>query len=793
MRTSRIAALLAVGLLSFPSLLAKAQSPSPALTIDQLIEIKHPSGHRWTPDGRHVWFSWNDGGVNNVWAVAADGRGAPVALTTDPEGRSANGGFWSPDGQRFFYPDGGGLVAVPVTGGPARPAWPSAARASNFTLSPDGARVAFVAGAGGGGGRGAGGRSGGGAGRQGRSGQASTGAATRGSDLIVHAFAGDQDTSVAHVDGRIGSVAWSPDGTRLAFTTSGAGGSDVVVAALAGGATTTVVRGVDGLGGVQWTPDGASLVYATGGGGGVIQHPASPPEVGNKLIFMATERGRGGGDSYLVPASGGTPAPMPAAGGRGGRGGGSNWLDATHLLSIRTSNEGKTRTAEAVSVHGGPSRVLHEETVDRFFSSVNTTANAISPDRRWLLFTADTTGWDQIYVVPTAGGTPVQITKTPGDHWRATWSNDSRHIAWDTNTADRPGDRHIEFATIGDDPSRATITTVTSGRGTNTAPEWSPDDTRILFQHTDAQNSADLYVADAAAGATVTRLTSSMPATIDRSALVAPELVHYPGPDGKPVPAWLFVPKNLDRTRQHPAIVWIHPDGVNQNYDGWHPDRNEAVYYEFHQYLLQQGYVVIAPDYRGSIGYGRDWRNDVYMDVGGKDAKDARMAAGYLKTLGYVDGDRIGVWGLSYGGFFTLLAVTQEPALFRAAVDVAGVADYALYYEDPYHGGWTTSRIGTPEEHPEVYAQASPMSHVDQLQIPLLILHGTADVNVPFLHSVLLIDRLLKAGKGDLVTFMVYPGEFHYFDRSFVVRDAWHRVDDFFRTHLRPGASAAGK
>jgi dipeptidyl aminopeptidase/acylaminoacyl peptidase len=210
------------------------------------------------------------------------------------------------------------------------------------------------------------------------------------------------------------------------------------------------------------------------------------------------------------------------------------------------------------------------------------------------------------------------------------------------------------------------------------------------------------------------------------------------------------------------------------------------VYYEFHQYLLQQGYVVIAPDYRGSIGYGRDWRNDVYMDVGGNDAKDARMAAGYLKTLGYVDAERIGVWGLSYGGFFTLLAITQEPTLFRAAVDVAGVVDYALYYEDPYHGGWTTSRIGTPEENPEVYAKAAPMSHVDQIRIPLMVLAGTADTNVPFVESVLLVDSMLKAGKGHLLTFMMYPGEFHYFDRSFVVRDAWQRVDKFFAEHLHP-------
>ena len=143
--------------------------------------------------------------------------------------------------------------------------------------------------------------------------------------------------------------------------------------------------------------------------------------------------------------------------------------------------------------------------------------------------------------------------------------------------------------------------------------------------------------------------------------------MHYPGPDGQQVPGWLFVPKNLDRTKKHPAIVWIHGDGVNQNYDGWHVQRNYAVYYSFHQYLLQKGYVVFAPDYRGSIGYGRDWRNGVYMDVGGKDAKDAWMGANYLKTLPYVDRDRIGVWGLSYGGFFTLIAVTDQPKLFRAA------------------------------------------------------------------------------------------------------------------------------
>jgi dipeptidyl aminopeptidase/acylaminoacyl peptidase len=140
---------------------------------------------------------------------------------------------------------------------------------------------------------------------------------------------------------------------------------------------------------------------------------------------------------------------------------------------------------------------------------------------------------------------------------------------------------------------------------------------------------------------------------------------------------------------------------------------------------------------------------------------------------------------LSYGGFFTLIAMTDQPKLFRAGVDVAGVVDYVMYYSDPYHGDWTASRIGTPEQNPKVYANASPISHIDRLERPLLVLHGTSDVNVPYLESVWLIDEALKKGKGDLLSYMMYPGEFHYFTRAHVLLDAWHRVDDFFAFHLQ--------
>jgi dipeptidyl aminopeptidase/acylaminoacyl peptidase len=681
------------------------QPAAPSLTIEQLIDIKHPSNPVWSPDGQRVVFLWDRAGVSNLYVADVASPSSPAALTSYPSGAPA-GAFWSGDSQRVYFSRGGDLWQVETRGGTPAPVWATPTPEMNISPSPDGANVAFVRPAG------------------------------KGSDLIVRSLVSGKEARVAHDDMSIGGATWSPDGAHLAFSA----------------------------------------------GAQSIRHEQTPEYSGAKIIYTITERIPG--QTYVVASTGGTPVAVGPPGG-----GGIRWIDARHVVFDRQSPDFKRRSTYLADISTGAPRLAREDVDEKFWSMTGDAgaASQPSPDGKWITFVSDRDGWDHIYVMPAAGGDAIQITKGQFEAWRPSWSPDSTRIAFDANEPDRPGTRHLGIATLGPDPARAAIATITAGRGTNIAPAWSPDGTRLVYQHTDPQNSADLFVVDAKAGATPARLSSSMPEGVDHSAFVAPEFVHYPGPDGQQVPGWLYVPKNLDRSRKHPAIVWIHGDGVNQNYDGWHVQRNYAVYSSFHQYLLQQGYVVFMPDYRGSIGYGKAWRQGVYMDVGGKDAKDAWMSANYLKTLGYVDMDRVGVWGLSYGGFFTLIAVTDQPTLFRAGVDVAGVADYAMYYEDPYHGGWTASRIGTPEQHPEVYRNASPISHVDRLERPLLILHGTADVNVPYLHSVRLVDELLAKGKGNLVEFMVYPGEFHYFTRAQVLRDAWNRVDRFFGRHLRAG------
>jgi dipeptidyl aminopeptidase/acylaminoacyl peptidase len=693
--------------------LGQATVKTVPLTIEQLIDIKHPSNPVWAPNGKYIVFIWDRAGVSNLYLASASGGGQPRPLTSFPEG-GVEKIFWSQDSQTVYFARGGDPWQVSVSGGAPKTVWTTPIEESEVVPSPDGARVAFV-----------------------RSNRAADEESSRHSELIVRSLADTSETAIASDEVSIHGIVWSPDGSSLAYTA----------------------------------------------GAKVIHHDEAPSYSGAKIIYRTSEYRPG--QIYALRLGGGRPVAI----GNAEEYGGLAWLDNSHLVFDHVSNNFKTYTIYVADASGGPLRSVYEITEKDFWSIPDWGEAGAqpwpSPDGKWIAFLSDRDGWDHLYVVSTSGGEATQLTKGHFEAWRPAWSHDSTRIAFDANEADRPGDRQIGIASIGSDPAHAVITYITGGNGTNIEPHWSADDKRVVYQHTDTHNSADFFVAEAKASAKAVRLADSMPAGIDKSQFVEPQFVHFPGPDGKPVPGWLFVPRNLDRSTKHPAIVWVHGDGVNQNYDGWHVQRNYAVYYSFHQYLLQQGYVVFAPDYRGSIGYGRDWRNGVYMDVGGKDAKDAWMSANFLKTLPYVDTDRIGIWGLSYGGFFTLIAMTDQPTLFKAGVDVAGVVDYVMYYSDPYHGDWTESRIGRPEQNPQVYAQASPISHIDRLARPLLVLHGTADVNVPYLESVWLIDEALKKNKGALLSYMMYPGEFHYFTRAHVLDDAWHRVDDFFGYHLQ--------
>ena len=350
--------------------------------------------------------------------------------------------------------------------------------------------------------------------------------------------------------------------------------------------------------------------------------------------------------TLVVPSTGGTPDDRCGARRRSADAAGSTRGTSWSIARRRTSSGARSRSSTSPAA---TPKTLHEDVDDKFWSIPGEPAPARSrrPTASGSRSSATATAGITSMSMPAAGG------DAGADHERASSKRGGRsgrptaRASRSTRTSrNNHGDRHLGVATIGGDPAQR------DGRADHQRPRHEHRAAVVARRHAarlSAHRSAELRGPvcgrrDKPARRRL-RLTDSMPAAIDRSAFVEPELVHYAGPDGQQVPAWLFVPKNLDRTKKHPAIVWIHGDGVNQNYDGWHVQRNYAVYYSFHQYLLQQGYVVIAPDYRGSIGYGKAWREGVYMDVGGKDAKDAWMAANYLKTLPYVDmrsGRRLG-------------------------------------------------------------------------------------------------------------------------------------------------------
>jgi dipeptidyl aminopeptidase/acylaminoacyl peptidase len=189
-----------------------------------------------------------------------------------------------------------------------------------------------------------------------------------------------------------------------------------------------------------------------------------------------------------------------------------------------------------------------------------------SSDGKWIAYISDAADdWDHLYIAAADGGEPIELTSGHSEAWRPAWSHDSQSLAFDTNESDHPGSRRIGIVTVGADASHPTLRYVTTLDGTNTEPLWSPQDTQLVYQHTDWLNSADLYAVSSTGSTKPTRLTNSMPAELDKSLLVKPQYVTFPGADGTPVPGWLFLPKNLDQTKKHAAIVWIHGDGINQN------------------------------------------------------------------------------------------------------------------------------------------------------------------------------------------------------------------------------------
>lgn len=568
--------------------------------------------------------------------------------------------------------------------------------------------------------------------------------------------------------GDAGAFTLSADRAQIAFLRGG----QIWLANVTAKTQRQLTNVPDGLapGVPTFSADGRWLVFTATRGGLVPEDlPWNGPLV-RSMETVTRERRVG-----VVAAQGGDIAWLPTV----GQVSGAQFAADGSVVYQELSPDGKTREIKVLRVGGQP-RVLWRDHDERWWSPTNRDVKLlVSPDGKSLAFVSDRSGWIHLYVIPidaTSESQAKQLTSGNFGIGLGSWSADSRRLAYHHSVAGNQMERFIDAVDVTTGASTAIVT----ARGVQLDPLFSPDGRAIVYQRASVEHSLDLYSVEARAGATPVRLSDSMPAGLNASDLVAPTPVSFPSRlDKAPVPSTLMLPKNLDKSRKHPAIVWIHGSGSDQNFLGWQPG-SYRMYYSVSQYLVQQGYIVLTPDYRGSSGYSRDWATGVHMGLGVKDTADVAAGADYLKTLPYVDADRIGVWGLSYGGFLTLQALNTDPTLWRAGIDVAGVVDWATY-----GAGYTTPRLGTPVENPEIYRVSAPINFMQRLERPLLVLHGTNDRNVQFRDSLRVIDVLLKLDKP--FEMGVYPGEIHFFRRAHILRDAWRRAEEFFERHLKQG------
>ncbi len=278
-----------------------------------------------------------------------------------------------------------------------------------------------------------------------------------------------------------------------------------------------------------------------------------------------------------------------------------------------------------------------------------------------------------------------------------------------------------------------------------------------------------------------TQLTKTTPENFLKRKWNEPKFLEINSRDGKKIPAKIYLPEGFNKSKKYPMAIFVHGAGYLQNViNGWNNYYREFM---FNQLLTQKGYVVLDIDYRGSAGYGRTWRTDVYDFLGGKDSDDHIDAIDYMVANYAVNPQKIGVYGGSYGGFMAGMLVMRFPDKIAAAAALRPVFDWKNYYaSSPVY---TAQRLGFPDENPEAYKRSSPIFYAEKLEKPLLILHGLVDSNVPAQDSIQLIEKLIRLEKTQFFEAMLYPVENHAFERPSSWTDEYIRIFDFFEKHLK--------
>jgi dipeptidyl aminopeptidase/acylaminoacyl peptidase len=443
------------------------------------------------------------------------------------------------------------------------------------------------------------------------------------------------------------------------------------------------------------------------------------------------------------------------------------------------SSDNKDRWYVAVDPETGKTRVvdtLHDDAwIREAGGGFGSSGVEFLPDNKRVWFLSERDGWMHLYTLDVSDPSAKAKQLTTGK-----WEITSAELARDekkfyiTSTEQHPGERHLYTVPL-DGGTRTKITTMV---GSNAAVV-SPDESTLGLVYSYSNKPPEVYVMANQAGAKATQITTTPTEEWRSFNWIDPKVITYKARDGVDVYARLFTPEMIGARRDpsHPGVVFVHGAGYAQNaHKYWASYFRE---YMFHNLLASRGYVVLDVDYRASSGYGRDWRTAIYRHMGGKDLEDVVDGAKFIVAKEQVNPKRIGVYGGSYGGFITLMAMFTEPDVFRSGAALRSVTDWA-HYNHPY----TARILNQPQDDPEAYRRSSPIYFAEGLRGDLLIAHGMVDTNVHFQDVVRLAQRLIELGKTNW-EMAVYPVENHAFVRADSWTDEYRRILELFERTLR--------
>jgi dipeptidyl aminopeptidase/acylaminoacyl peptidase len=444
--------------------------------------------------------------------------------------------------------------------------------------------------------------------------------------------------------------------------------------------------------------------------------------------------------------------------------------DGKWIAYTQDQAKGTDSNIFVAEVASGKSTLLTEHSGEQIF-----TADDFSPDGKKLLITSNAeNGYENVGLLDIASKKVTWLTKDKWEINGGEFSADGKRVTWTANV-DGNTDIYVHDLSTGKTTSLPLPKGLNEPAGKFSA--FTKDGLRLMYYHNGPTAPGDLWVYTFASGKSH-QVTHSLVAGIRSEDMVEPALVHYPSKDGKwTISAFVYMPYNLPRNGQHPAIVLVHGGPTAQTVNSFN---------RFVQHVANQGYIVIAPNYRGSTGYGKEFQQANLFDMGGGDLQDVLAAADWIKQTGYVDPKKLIVMGGSYGGYMSMMALTKAPDVWAAGVPIVPFVNYftEIENEDPVLRESDIATMGDPEKNKDLYRDRSPIFFVDQIKAPLLLLAGGNDPRCPKTEAQQVVDAIKK--RNGVVDYKVYENEGHGFSRVDNQIDAYKRVSDFLKAHVPP-------